>query len=105
MAVPEPPLASYDARADTVTLRVHVVPGARRSAIEGRYGQRLRVRIAARPIDGEANAALCAFVAAEFGVPVRAVAVVAGHTSRAKTLSISHPARRPDVDWIQPPAG
>jgi uncharacterized protein (TIGR00251 family) len=101
VAVPELPLAIYDARADAVTLRVHVVPGAKKSAIDGRHGDRLKVRVAARPIEGEANAALCAFVAGAFGVPPRSVSVVAGHTSRTKTLSIQHPVRRPDVDWIQ----
>ena len=102
MAVPEQPLARYDARADVVTLRVHVVPGAKKSAIDGTHGDRLKVRVAARPIDGEANAARCAFVAAAFGVPPRSVSVVAGHASRAKTLSIEHPVRRPDLDWSQP---
>ena len=101
MAVPELPLATYDAGADAVTLRVHVVPGAKKSAFDGKHGDRLKVRVAARPIDGEANAALCAFVAGAFGVPLRSVSVVAGHTNRAKTLLIRHPVRRPDVDWIQ----
>lgn len=103
MAVPEQPLATYDARADVVTLRVHVVPGAKKSAIDGRHGDRLKIRISARPIDGEANAALCAFVAGAFGVPPRSVSLLAGHASRAKTLSIEHPTRRPDRDWDQPP--
>ena len=105
MAVPELPLATYDARADAVTLRVHVVPGAKKSAIDGRHGDRLKVRIAARPVDGEANAVLCAFVAGAFGVPPRSVSVVAGHTGRAKTLSIQHPVRRPDLEWIQSVGG
>lgn len=101
MAVPELPLAVHDARTDVVTLRIHVVPGATRSAIAGTHGNRLKVRIAARPIDGEANAALCAFVADAFGVATRRVTVVAGHSGRAKTLSIEQPTRRPDLHWVQ----
>ena len=91
----------HDAASDVVTLRVHVVPGARHTAVEGLHGGRLKIRLAARPIDGEANTALCEFIAVSFGVPKRNVTLISGPTSRAKTLRVIAPALRPDRGWGQ----
>lgn len=67
-------------------LRVHVVPRASRTEVCGMQGDALRVRLQAPPVDGKANAALCAFVAEAAGLPRRAVSVAVGETSRDKTL-------------------
>jgi uncharacterized protein len=44
------------------------------------------VRVAAPPVDGKANAALCAFVARRAGLPPTRVTVVRGLTSRDKVV-------------------
>ena len=67
-------------------LRVHVVPRASKTEVCGMQGDALKVRLQAPPVDGKANAALCAFVAEAAGLPKRAVSVAAGETSRDKTL-------------------
>ena len=67
-------------------LRVHVVPRASRTEVCGTQGDALKIRLQAPPVDGKANAALCAFVADAAGLPKRAVSVAAGETSRDKTL-------------------
>ena len=67
-------------------LRVRVVPRASKTEVCGMQGDALKVRLQAPPVDGKANAALCAFVAEAAGLPKRAVSVVAGETSRSKTL-------------------
>ena len=82
-----------------LTLRLHVQPGARRTAIAGAHGDRRKIRLAAPPVDGKANAALIGFLAAAFAVPMRNVELLAGASSRQKTLRITAPARRPDLDW------
>ena len=69
-------------------LSVHVQPGARHTEAAGLHGDRLKVRLAAPPVDGKANAALVAWVAELFDVPRSSVTVVRGHTSRQKTLRI-----------------
>lgn len=69
-------------------LAVRVQPGARRTEVVGGYGEELKVRLNAPPVDGKANQALIRFVAAEMGVPSSAVTLVRGATSRSKILSV-----------------
>ena len=82
-------------QADALVLRLHVQPGARRSEVAGPHGDALKVRLAAPPVDGKANAALLAFLADAFGVPVRDVAIVRGETSRALVWRKSRTDLRP----------
>ncbi len=69
-------------------LLVRVQPGASRTEVVGEYGDQLRIRLAAPPVDGKANAALEKYVAAELGLARAAVTVLRGHTSRSKVLRI-----------------
>ena len=71
-----------------VRVAVHVQPRASRSEIIGQYGAALKVRLQAPPVDGAANEALVTLLAARLGVPRRAVRVVAGASSRAKTVEV-----------------
>lgn len=80
-------------------LALHVQPGATRTEVAGEHGGALKVRLAAPPIDGKANAELLRFLAEAFGVPLRQVALVRGAASRQKTVRVLSPARRPDRDW------
>ncbi len=68
---------------------MHVQPGAKRSEIAGLHGDRLKIRIAAPAMDGRANDALVAFVAAALGIPKRSVSVAAGERSRDKLLAVT----------------
>ena len=52
------------------------------------HGTALKVRLHALPIDGAANDALVALLAERLRVPRRAIQIVAGSTSRAKTVEI-----------------
>lgn len=78
-------------RADAadVLLYVHVQPGAKHSAWAGEYGERLKIRLSAPPVEGRANAALCAWLAAQLGCATRAVSVDKGVLSRMKTVRIA----------------
>ncbi|HET9799063.1 MAG TPA: DUF167 domain-containing protein [Gemmatimonadaceae bacterium] len=77
-----------DTRGGAVRVAVHVQPRASRSEIVGLHGAALKVRLQAPPVDGAANDALIALLAERLGVPRRAVRVVAGAASRAKTVEI-----------------
>ena len=63
-------------------------PGAKRSEFAGRHGERIKLRLAAPPVEGKANAALIEFLAQYFGVPRRNVSIVSGLKSRAKRVAI-----------------
>jgi hypothetical protein len=69
-------------------LALHVQPGAARSEFAGMHGERIKVRLAARAIDGKANEALVEFLAAHYGVAKRSVRIVAGLKSRQKRVVI-----------------
>jgi uncharacterized protein (TIGR00251 family) len=69
-------------------LEVRVVPRAPRSGVAGQRDGALLVRLAAPPVDGEANAALVALVAGMLGLPRRAVTIAAGERSRRKRLKV-----------------
>jgi uncharacterized protein (TIGR00251 family) len=69
-------------------LEVLVVPRASRSRVAGIQDARLKVQLAAAPVDGEANAALVEFLAGLFDVRRGAVQLVSGATGRRKRIRI-----------------
>jgi uncharacterized protein YggU (UPF0235/DUF167 family) len=75
-------------------LAVVVTPNAPRTMADGLHDGQLRVRLAAPPVDGKANAALTTWLAAELGLPRRAVTVLQGATTRRKLLALPLPAER-----------
>jgi uncharacterized protein (TIGR00251 family) len=78
----------FSAHDGYVVVDVHVQPRAGRTAVVGRHGAALKVRVAAPPVDGRANDATCALLAEVFGVAPRAVAVVSGGSSRTKRVRV-----------------
>lgn len=76
-------------------LRLRVVPGfAAKPGIVGRYGDAWKVRVAAAPERGAANAAVVDLVARTLGVQPRAVRLVSGLGSRDKIVEVE--GLRPD---------
>ncbi len=73
---------------DGVILCLHVQPGARKTEIAGFHGEALKIRLAAPPVDGKANASLIEFLARQLGVAKSAVELLSGETSRAKRVRV-----------------
>jgi uncharacterized protein (TIGR00251 family) len=71
-----------------VSLLVAAAPRASRTEVAGVAEGRLRVRVAAPPVAGAANAELVRFLARSLGVPKSAVAVTGGAAGRRKTVLI-----------------
>jgi uncharacterized protein (TIGR00251 family) len=67
---------------------VRLQPRARRDEVVGERAGATVIRLTAPPVDGKANAALCAFVARAAGVPSSRVSVVRGQTSRDKVVRV-----------------
>ena len=79
----------FDPADDGIVLRLHVHPGAGRTAIMGRHGAALKVKVAAPPQDGRANDACLALVADVLGVQRGQVELAGGASSRAKRVRVS----------------
>jgi uncharacterized protein len=71
-----------------VEIDVSVVPRASRSQVIGMLGDRIKVQLAAPPVDGAANAELVLLLSQVLGVPRRAIAIIRGETSKRKTVRI-----------------
>ncbi|MCI0525223.1 MAG: DUF167 domain-containing protein [Acidobacteria bacterium] len=74
---------------DGVTFAVRVQPRASKSAITGELDGALKIRLAAPPVDGEANEELIRFLAKLFDVPRARVSIISGPTSKNKIVKIS----------------
>ena len=73
---------------DGVVLTLHIQPGAKKTEVVGPHGDALKIRLAAPPVDGKANAALLAFLAERLGVAKSRLELVGGETSRAKRVKV-----------------
>ena len=67
---------------------VNVQPRASRTETVGIHGDALKVRIAAPPVEGAANTAVGALLAAALGVRTSAVSVVHGERGRDKMVRV-----------------
>ena len=72
-----------------IVFNVRVVPRASKSEFVGEIGGALKIRIAAPPVDGAANAELIKVLAKEFRVSKSAVEILKGQTSKLKQVKIS----------------
>ena len=72
-----------------ILLNLRVSPGAKRTSIEGPYGENaLKLKVASPPVDGRANAEVESFLAKSLGVPGSYVAVIRGTSSRDKVVLV-----------------
>ncbi|MDE2359507.1 MAG: YggU family protein, partial [Betaproteobacteria bacterium] len=81
---------------DALVLSLHVQPGAAHTSVDGAHGDSLKLKLAAAPVEGRANAELLRWLARAFGVPRRNVLLLRGETARAKVVRIVAPSLRPD---------
>ncbi len=78
----------YQRNPDTLTLVLHVQPGAKQTSVAGLHGEALKIRLAAQPVEGKANEALLRFIADQFGVALRNVELKQGGQSRHKRIVV-----------------
>ena len=69
-----------------VEISVRAQPRASRSEVVGLHGDRLKIRIAAPPVDGAANTELIKLLAKALGVSRSALHMVRGEGSRSKVV-------------------
>jgi uncharacterized protein len=74
--------------ANSARINVYVQPRASKTVVAGMHDGCVKIRLAAPPVDGAANAALVEFVAEQVNVAKSRVRITAGLTSRRKTVEV-----------------
>jgi uncharacterized protein (TIGR00251 family) len=77
------------AAGEGIEIFLHCQPGAKKTEVQGIHGDRLKIRLAAPPVEGKANEALIAWLAKELGIPKLNIQLINGDTGRQKRLLIS----------------
>lgn len=72
----------------TAKISIYVQPRASKTCVVGFHDGAVKIRLAAPPVDGAANAALVEFIADKLGVAKSRVRVVAGLSSRRKVVEV-----------------
>jgi hypothetical protein len=75
--------------AGAVVLELLVQPRASRTRAVGEHGGRLKVQLAAPPVDGAANQALVEWLAGALGVRRADVVLLRGETGRRKAVRVT----------------
>jgi len=73
---------------DTIRLEIKAIPGASKTELAGIKDGRLRIRLAAAPEDGKANAEILNFLSRALGCPKRDLRILCGEKSRLKAVAI-----------------
>lgn len=83
---PLPWLQPVQSSAVSIIIKIRVQPNASRSQVAGLFGDRLKIRIAAPPVDGAANAELISFLKKTLSVSTTSLTLIRGDTSRNKDV-------------------
>lgn len=87
--MPPPPTPSpFEALPDGCRIQLHVVPRASRTQVAGLHDGRLKLQVAAPPVDGEANDAIVRYLAKALGVGRDQVTIASGATGKRKAVLV-----------------
>jgi hypothetical protein len=80
-------LIQFEEKDNALLFTVRVVPRASKSEIVGSLDGALKIRLAAPPVDGAANAELIKLLSKAFGVSKSVVEILSGQTARTKQVN------------------
>jgi uncharacterized protein (TIGR00251 family) len=90
MSTQLPPwLRDENAKTDTYVLALYCQPGAKKTEVQGEHDGRLKIRLAAPPVEGKANDALILWLSKTLDVNRSAIELLAGDLSRLKRVRVS----------------
>lgn len=72
-------------------LSLYIQPGASKSMIAGIHGDRLKIKIKAPPVDGEANECLIEFLSEVLKISKSGIHLISGESSRQKLVLVELP--------------
>lgn len=70
-------------------LKLLIQPNAKKNELVGLHNGALKVKIAAQPVDGKANAELVEFLSEVLEIPKRQIEILKGETGRNKSVEIT----------------
>ncbi len=76
----------YSISKEGVVLHIKVIPRASKNEIVGIIGDRLKIKIKAPPVDGEANAEIIKFFSKLLGIPKRQIRILRGLNASSKDI-------------------
>jgi len=91
----------YQTGADGVAIHVHAQPGAKRTEVAGLHGDCLKLRLAAPPVEGKANACLIDYLARRLQVKRSLVSIARGANARRKTVFVAVAGLRPEILLVE----
>jgi uncharacterized protein (TIGR00251 family) len=71
-----------------VRVSIYVQPRASRTEVVGEYGAAIKLRVAAPPVEGEANREVVRFLSKLLGIPAASVELVSGESGRRKVVEL-----------------
>ena len=74
---------------DGVRISIYVQPRAARTEVVGLHGAAIKLRVAAPPVEGEANEEVVRFLAKQLKVAASSVTVASGASSRRKLIDVT----------------
>jgi uncharacterized protein (TIGR00251 family) len=82
---------------DDLVLSLRISPGSTRTGFADIFQDAMKLRLAAPPVDGQANKQLVTWLAKQFGVSKSAIRIESGTTSRLKRVRIVAPQKLPNT--------
>lgn len=98
------PAGWYSWQGEDLLLMVLLQPRASSQGWVGVQDGRMKIRLTAPPVEGQANEQLVAFLAKQFAVPKRQVAILQGVSARIKRVKITAPGELPRESGVARPA-
>lgn len=71
-----------------VIFKIFVLPRSSRNMIAGYYGDAIKIKLTAPPVDGSANKLCLKYLSKCLNIPKSSLEIVSGHSSRNKTILI-----------------
>ncbi|GHU30576.1 hypothetical protein FACS1894166_00480 [Bacilli bacterium] len=71
-----------------MTIKIHVIPNAKKTEMVGEYADMIKIKVKAPAVDNKANEMLIKFLAKHYQVSRASVTIIRGFTSRNKVIAI-----------------
>ena len=102
MSTELPPwLKQENAKTDIYVLALYCQPGAKKTEVQGEHDGRLKIRLAAPPVEGKANDALILWLSKTLGLNRSGIELLAGDLSRLKRVRVSGIAAQAIIQNLQ----